>query len=248
MTQYLKAVDPDGNTTTLICRETHDKIILLQPVALVDAQGYEVQITQVSNDDEMQARIGSLIVPATDDDYNNTLFNVWGFDGSSIYRATANEGETQNADIQNNLDQQNPGTETEAQPDPVRADGLGDVSGGIEGGEKLSDDPANVATDTGGDVAGGFAENAQPVADDGNDGQGNGDASGEATASTGDDPAMADPEHGKADAGAADDSDGSADAPADEGQNSVVDQPAGEAAGDGERAGVSGSQEGEKAA
>jgi len=231
MTQYLKAVDPDGNTTTLIYRETHDKIILLQPVALVDAQGYEVQITQVSNDDEMQARIGGLIVPAADDDYNNTLFNVWGFDGSNIYRATSNEGETQNDDIQNNLDQQNSNTETEAQPAPVRADGLGDVSGGSEGGEKLSDDPTNVTTDTGGDVAGGFAENIEPIADDGNDGQSNGDANGEATASTGDDPAMADPEHGKADAGAASDSNGSIDAPTDGGQISDGDQPSEEAGG-----------------
>lgn len=95
--KYMKSVNPDGNTTSLICQESEDKIILLQPVASANRQGYEVNITQVVSNDELKARIGGQVFSCSDDEYNETLFDTWGFDGSNIYRAKGDAGDNSTA-------------------------------------------------------------------------------------------------------------------------------------------------------
>lgn len=84
MSQYKKSVDMDGNITSLFFQEI-GRIVIFQPVAATNGQGYEVNITQVSSNDELKAYIGGAVYDCAPEDWNETLFVKWGFSGSNIY-------------------------------------------------------------------------------------------------------------------------------------------------------------------
>lgn len=110
MTPYKKSVDQNGNITSLIFQEGDDKIIVMQPVNSVsNPSGYAVSVVQVRSNDELKAQIGGNLSECDPEEYNETLFNKWGFDGSSIYRASVPVPETKGEPHGDNL-QSNPGT------------------------------------------------------------------------------------------------------------------------------------------
>lgn len=113
--KYKKALSPDGHITTLICENSADQIVLLQPVAAAHKEGYEVHITQVNSTDELKARIGGAVFDCPPEEYNETLFNVWGFDGSNIYRANSTESAVNNDNIGNDATQ-NHGAQSQSEP------------------------------------------------------------------------------------------------------------------------------------
>lgn len=177
---YLKAVDPDGHTVALICHEDEGKTIILQPVTATDRMGYEVNIRQVRGEDELKAQIGGLIVDVSPEEYNETLFTTWGFDGSSVYRASDDlTGEDENAEPNKEKTDGNEnghtgspdaagggsaeGTSQSEQPSDAGQEGLGEVPAGDEAGDASKPDN---------DLGNGDAENGEHDVDDGNSGQG----------------------------------------------------------------------------
>jgi len=109
MTSYKKAIDLDGEAVALIHYETAEKIITLSPVVVAGKEKFEVDIRQFSSETEMKAYIPVRIVDCSDEDWNTTLFGLWGFDGSSVYRAPSG------------AQQEDAVSEPETQPDQTEA-------------------------------------------------------------------------------------------------------------------------------
>lgn len=133
---YKKAVDPDGNTVALICKESETKIVVLQPVAASNRDGFEVNIAQVSNDDELKSIMGGQIFPCGSEEYNDTLFSTWGFDGSNVYRAgekseTATEGETNDNGATNDGSASQVESEQQSGDASVNTDASGSSNNGL---------------------------------------------------------------------------------------------------------------------
>ena len=166
--EYLKSIDPDGNTSALICKEKEGKIIVLQPVTVHNKTTPEVQIRQVPNEDELKAIIGGLVVPCSSDDYNETLFTKWAFDGSNVYRAQEGQDNVATSEQQPAAGSEltdNPANETDGSTAPVEP-------GNADGNDAI-DNAASGAVELG---EGAEPSNAEPVVDagtsDGNDLQG----------------------------------------------------------------------------
>ena len=146
----MKSVDPDGNTTSLICKESEDKIIILQPVAASNRVGYEVNIAQVSSNDDLKAGIGGHIFPCDAEEYNDTLFSTWGFDGSNVYRAgekTETETEGENNDNGTANDGSASQVESEQQSGNAGTNGSEETDAGNSEQDPGADAPSDVQTD-----------------------------------------------------------------------------------------------------
>ncbi len=142
--KYFAAVDPNGNIVVLInSKDDVDCNILFSPIANPNG-GVSVDVNEYSNN-ALSEKIGAQIVPISAEKYNETLFNDWGFDGSEIYRAQAEE---KNADEEN----QNPNPPVEV---PQAAS------------EQLSTTDVEPATvnqeDAGSDGQSGNAATAEPI-------------------------------------------------------------------------------------
>lgn len=153
MTPYKKSVDQNGNITSLIFQEGDDKIIVMQPVISVsNPSGYAVSVVQVRSNDELRAQIGGNVSECDPEEYNETLFKKWGFDGSSIYRASVPVPETKGEPHGDNL-QSHPGTpkgeqgQQQSAATPANENGSSTIGSEQETGTNAGTDiPADTST------------------------------------------------------------------------------------------------------
>jgi len=89
---FAQASSPDGDAIALILAKSEKSFIVLSPVAKTNSLGYEVDIKEFETGEDVENYLGtSEIFRITPRVYNDTLYNVWGFDGSEIYRAVESE-------------------------------------------------------------------------------------------------------------------------------------------------------------
>lgn len=167
MTDYYKKTDFDGNTMALISNKAEIYIVFHQIISnlgkavnLVQVNGYEALCDYLS--------VYVPLEPITPKEFNETLFDKWGFDGSNSFRAT--EGESQNDDNTGRLDGSTKAIDSEPEQslgETTVTVGAVDQSGDAE--ELLHDADVAVEGESGPGDAGNDSSGTQSGPVDGND-------------------------------------------------------------------------------